>query len=71
MARAGRTAYAFDQRGHGDSDWGETGAYRFHDYARDVRTIARTLGERTATNRWRSAPRSAASARCWRKARPR
>ena len=46
IARAGRTAYALDQRGHGDSDWLETGAYRFHDYASDARAMALTLAER-------------------------
>ena len=46
IARVGRVAYALDQRGHGDSDWLETGAYHFSDYATDVRVIARTLAER-------------------------
>jgi pimeloyl-ACP methyl ester carboxylesterase len=46
IARAGRTAYALDQRGHGDSDWLESGAYTFHDYAADVRAVAQTLATR-------------------------
>jgi pimeloyl-ACP methyl ester carboxylesterase len=46
IARAGRTAYVLDQRGHGDSDWLESGAYTFHDYAADVRAVAQTLATR-------------------------
>ena len=40
LARAGRTAYAIDQRGHGDSDWIDSGAYGFSDFAADVRALA-------------------------------
>ena len=40
LARAGRTAYAIDQRGHGDSDWINSGAYGFPDFAGDVRALA-------------------------------
>jgi pimeloyl-ACP methyl ester carboxylesterase len=43
LARAGRTAYAIDQRGHGDSDWVDSGAYGFADFATDVRAIADTF----------------------------
>lgn len=32
IAGAGMTAYAVDQRGHGDSDWIDSGAYGFADY---------------------------------------
>ncbi len=46
LARAGRTAYALDQRGHGDSDWIESGAYSFHDYSADVRAVAQELTKR-------------------------
>jgi pimeloyl-ACP methyl ester carboxylesterase len=43
IARAGMTAYAVDQRGHGDSDWIADGAYRFFDFAADVRLVAEKL----------------------------
>lgn len=43
IARAGRVAYAIDQRGHGDSAWVESGAYAFQDYARDVAALAHAL----------------------------
>ena len=46
LARQGWVAYALDQRGHGDSDWLESGAYHFHDYAGDVAAVARTLADR-------------------------
>ena len=46
IARAGRTAYALDQRGHGDSDWLDSAHYRFHDFATDVRAMALTLTQR-------------------------
>jgi pimeloyl-ACP methyl ester carboxylesterase len=49
IARAGRTAYAIDQRGHGDSDWIESGAYTFHDYASDVGAVARALAEQSGS----------------------
>src|SRR3954467_2634323 len=47
LARAGATAYALDQRGHGDSEWVADGHYAFSDYADDAAAVARTLGERT------------------------
>ncbi|HZP78653.1 MAG TPA: alpha/beta hydrolase [Pseudolabrys sp.] len=47
IARDGRTAYALDQRGHGDSDWIEDGAYSFPDYAADVRAVAQELTKRS------------------------
>jgi pimeloyl-ACP methyl ester carboxylesterase len=45
LARDGWTAYAADQRGHGDSEWVADGAYRFKDFAADVRSIASTLAK--------------------------
>jgi pimeloyl-ACP methyl ester carboxylesterase len=46
IAQLGRTAYAIDQRGHGDSEWVKDGAYSFPDFAADARTLADTLTER-------------------------
>jgi pimeloyl-ACP methyl ester carboxylesterase len=46
IARAGMTAYAVDQRGHGDSQWIDSGAYGFGDYAADARALADQLAER-------------------------
>ena len=46
IAGAGMTAYAVDQRGHGDSDWIENGAYGFRDYAADAQGLADRLVER-------------------------
>jgi pimeloyl-ACP methyl ester carboxylesterase len=43
IARAGMIAYALDQRGHGDSDWVADGAYRFFDFADDVRVVTEKL----------------------------
>jgi pimeloyl-ACP methyl ester carboxylesterase len=43
IADAGMTAYALDQRGHGDSDWVADGAYRFFDFAADVRVVTEKL----------------------------
>jgi len=47
IARAGRTAYAVDQRGHGDSDWIESGAYAFEDFAADAGAVADALASRS------------------------
>jgi len=47
IARKGHTAYALDQRGHGDSDWIATGAYEFSDYAADVKVVAADLALRS------------------------
>jgi pimeloyl-ACP methyl ester carboxylesterase len=47
IARAGRTAYALDQRGHGDSEWIANGAYGFQDFAADARAVADTLAARS------------------------
>lgn len=49
LARSGVTAYALDQRGHGDSDWIADGAYGFDDFAADAAVIAATLAERTGS----------------------
>lgn len=40
IADAGHVAYAIDQRGHGDSDWIDSGAYTFPDFAADLRAVA-------------------------------
>ena len=47
LAKRGWTAYAIDQRGHGDSAWVEDGAYTFEDFAQDVKAIAAELEKRT------------------------
>ncbi len=47
LAQRGWTAYAFDQRGHGESAWVENGAYTFEDFAQDVKAIAIELLRRT------------------------
>jgi pimeloyl-ACP methyl ester carboxylesterase len=47
IAQLGRTAYAIDQRGHGDSEWVADGAYSFLDFAADARVLAATLAERS------------------------
>jgi pimeloyl-ACP methyl ester carboxylesterase len=49
LACAGHAAYALDQRGHGDSDWVESGAYTFPDFAADLRTVTRSLTETYGT----------------------
>ncbi len=43
IARSGRTAYAIDQRGHGDSEWIASGAYAVTDYAADAKAVAAAL----------------------------
>jgi pimeloyl-ACP methyl ester carboxylesterase len=45
IARAGRVAYALDQRGHGDSEW--VASYTFADFAADVRAVAEALTARS------------------------
>jgi pimeloyl-ACP methyl ester carboxylesterase len=47
IARAGMTAYAVDQRGHGDSEWVESGAYSFQDFAVDAAVLADALARRS------------------------
>lgn len=49
LARSGCTAYAIDQRGHGDSEWVADGAYSFADYAADATAVAAELTRRTGT----------------------
>jgi pimeloyl-ACP methyl ester carboxylesterase len=49
IARAGMTAYAVDQRGHGDSEWVASGKYTFADFAADAREIADQLATRTGS----------------------
>jgi pimeloyl-ACP methyl ester carboxylesterase len=46
LARQGWTAYAIDQRGHGDSDWVEDGIYSFQKFAADVKAVAQELTRR-------------------------
>lgn len=46
IALSGSTAYAVDQRGHGDSDWIADGSYAFPDYAADVTRISDALAAR-------------------------
>jgi pimeloyl-ACP methyl ester carboxylesterase len=46
LARTGATAYALDQRGHGDSEWVADGAYAFADFADDAAAVAATLTQR-------------------------
>jgi pimeloyl-ACP methyl ester carboxylesterase len=47
LARSGSTAYALDQRGHGDSEWIADGSYAFSDYADDARAVADALAARS------------------------
>ena len=47
IARKGHTAYALDQRGHGDSEWVANGAYEFSDYAADAKAVAVELARRS------------------------
>jgi pimeloyl-ACP methyl ester carboxylesterase len=47
LARSGSTAYALDQRGHGDSDWIADGSYAFADYAADAQAVADALAARS------------------------
>ncbi len=47
IARKGHTAYALDQRGHGDSDWVASGAYEFADFAADTKVVAAELTRRS------------------------
>src|ERR1051325_11049392 len=47
LGRAGATAYALDQRGHGDSEWIAQGCYAFTDFAADAAAVAVTLTKRS------------------------
>jgi pimeloyl-ACP methyl ester carboxylesterase len=46
LAAAGWTAYALDQRGHGDSEWVTSGHYAFADFAADAAAVADAIAER-------------------------
>ena len=46
LARRGFTAYAIDQRGHGDSEWVPDGAYLFPNFAGDVKAVAGQLSDK-------------------------
>lgn len=46
LAKAGWSALVLDQRGHGDSEWVEGGAYTAPDFARDAIVVAAELGVR-------------------------
>jgi len=49
LAAAGHNVFAWDARGHGDSEWiGRGGYYHFPDYAADVAFVVRHLGGRVA-----------------------
>ena len=41
LAKQGWTAYAIDQRGHGDSEWVKDGAYSFQEFAGDLKAVAK------------------------------
>lgn len=45
LASRGWHAVTYDQRGHGESDWIESGDYSYSAYAADLVAVARTLGE--------------------------
>ena len=47
LGRAGATAYALDQRGHGDSEWVPGGHYAFTDFAADAAAVAVALTARS------------------------
>ena len=46
IAEAGMTAYAVDQRGHGDSEWVPSAKYTFEDFAADARAVSDKLARR-------------------------
>jgi pimeloyl-ACP methyl ester carboxylesterase len=46
LARAGWTAFAIDQRGHGDSQWIDGGHYRLRDFADDATKVAAVIARR-------------------------
>ena len=50
IAQMGRTAYAVDQRGHGDSEWVKDGAYQYEDFAADARALADTLTKQSGVH---------------------
>ena len=66
IVASGSVAYALDQRGHGDSDWIADGELRVLRLRRRCDRRRRCAGGAArARRRWWSAPRSAASPRCW------
>src|ERR1041385_5098277 len=48
LAFAGFTAVTLDQRGHGDSDWSEEGAYDAADFAADATAVAAAIEQQVA-----------------------
>lgn len=46
MARSEGVTISLDQRGHGDSDWVDDGAYAFRDYGGDALAVGRQVTER-------------------------
>lgn len=46
LAESGGTAICVDLRGHGESDWVESGAYRFTDYSADAARIVTQVSQR-------------------------
>ena len=46
VADSGMRAVTVDLRGHGESDWVESGAYSFADYGEDAAAIFRQVAER-------------------------
>jgi pimeloyl-ACP methyl ester carboxylesterase len=47
LGEAGWSAYALDQRGHGDSEWVADAAYAFADFAADATAVADALAARS------------------------
>jgi len=43
IADLGHPVYSLDQRGHGESDWVESGNYSFVDFARDLAAVTRQV----------------------------
>ena len=48
LMHAGHQAIAIDMRGHGESEWSPSGAYRFDDFAADLLAISAQLPEKPA-----------------------
>ena len=48
LMQAGHQAIAIDMRGHGESEWSPSGAYRFDDFAADLLAISAQLPEKPA-----------------------
>ena len=47
LAARGLAAWCLDQRGHGDSDWVDSGAYQFRDFGRDVVAVCDQIAARS------------------------